>query len=61
VQLAYGDIYPVSDTDETLLKPGDTADAQGVNHAWSNRSNKPCMIIGVMVHANPWPKDKYPA
>jgi hypothetical protein len=33
----------------------------GVNHAWSNRSDKPCMIIGTMVHANPLPKDEYPA
>lgn len=59
--VAYGEIYLVTDTDETLLKPGDTAIVLGVNHAWSNRSDKPCMIIGVMVHANPWPKDQYPA
>ena len=59
--VAYGEIYLVSDTDETLLRPGDTAVVLGVNHAWSNRSDKPCMIIGVMVHATPWPKEKYPA
>ena len=59
--VASGEIYLVTDTDETLLKPGDTAIVQGVNHAWSNRSDKPCMIIGVMVHATPWPKDQYPA
>src|SRR5260370_3012160 len=58
--VAYGEIYLVSDTDETLLRPGDTAVVLGVNHAWSNRSDKPCMIIGTMVHANPWPGDKYP-
>lgn len=59
--VAYGEIYLVTDTDETLLKSGDTAVVQGVNHAWSNRSDKPCMIVGTMVHANPWPKDQYPA
>jgi mannose-6-phosphate isomerase-like protein (cupin superfamily) len=59
--VAYGEIYLVSDTDETLLQPGDTAVVLGVNHAWSNRSDKPCMIIGTMVHATPWLKDKYPA
>jgi len=59
--VAYGKIYLVTDTDETLLKPGDTAVVQGVNHAWANKSDKPCMIIGVMVHAKSWPKDKYPA
>jgi mannose-6-phosphate isomerase-like protein (cupin superfamily) len=59
--VAYGDVYLVTDTDEVVLKPGDTAVVQGVNHAWSNRSDKPCMIIGVNVHATPWPKDQYPA
>jgi mannose-6-phosphate isomerase-like protein (cupin superfamily) len=59
--VAYGEIYLVTDTDETLLQPGDTAVVQGVNHAWANKSGKPCMIIGVNVHANPWPADRYPA
>jgi mannose-6-phosphate isomerase-like protein (cupin superfamily) len=59
--VAYGEIYLVTDTDETLLRPGDTAVVQGVNHAWANKSDKPCMIIGVNVHANPWPADRYPA
>jgi uncharacterized cupin superfamily protein len=59
--VVYGEIYLVTDTDETLLKPGDTAIVKGVNHAWSNKSDKPCMIIGVMVHAHPWPQDQYPA
>jgi mannose-6-phosphate isomerase-like protein (cupin superfamily) len=59
--VAYGEIYLVTDTDEALLRPGDTAIVQGVNHAWSNRSDKPCLIIGVNVHATPWPKDQYPA
>src|SRR5260370_23085799 len=34
-----GEIYLVSDTDEVLLRAGDTAVVQGVTHAWSNRSN----------------------
>ena len=59
--VAYGEIHLITDTDETLLQPGDTAIVQGVNHAWSNKSDKPCMIIGVMVHAIPYPKDMYPA
>ena len=59
--VAYGEIYLVTDTDETLLKPGDTAVVQGVNHAWSNRSDRPCMIVGVMVHAAPLPADRYPS
>jgi quercetin dioxygenase-like cupin family protein len=59
--VAYGEVHLMTDTDEVVLKPGDTAVIQGVNHAWSNKSDKPCMVIGVMVHANPWPADKYPA
>jgi mannose-6-phosphate isomerase-like protein (cupin superfamily) len=59
--VAYGEIYLVTDTDETLLKPGDTAVVQGVNHALSNRSDRPCMIIGVNVHATSWPMEQYPA
>lgn len=59
--VAYGEIYLVTDTDEVFLQPGDTAVVKGVNHAWSNRSDKPCMIVGVMVHATPYPKELYPA
>jgi mannose-6-phosphate isomerase-like protein (cupin superfamily) len=59
--IAYGEVSIVTDMDETLLKAGDTAIVKGVNHAWSNTSDRPCMIIGVMVHANPWPRDQYPA
>lgn len=50
-----GEIYLMTDTDEVLLKQGDTAVVRGVNHAWSNRSDKPCMIICVMVHARSTP------
>ena len=56
-----GEVYLVTDTDEVLLRPGDTAVVQGVNHAWSNRTNEPALIIGTMTHANAWPKDRYPA
>ena len=56
-----GEIYLVTDADETLLKSGDTVVIRGVNHAWSNRSDKPCMVYGFMTAANPWPADRYPA
>jgi mannose-6-phosphate isomerase-like protein (cupin superfamily) len=56
-----GEVYLVSDTDEVLLRAGDTAVVQGVNHAWSNRSNEPVLIAGVMTHAKPLPKERYPA
>ena len=56
-----GEVYLVSDTDEVLLRAGDTAVVQGVNHAWSNRSNEPVLIVGIMTHAKPLPKEQYPA
>jgi mannose-6-phosphate isomerase-like protein (cupin superfamily) len=59
--VARGEIYLVSDTDEVLLKEGDTAVVQGGNHAWSNRSNETALIVGTMTHANPLPKEQYPA
>ena len=57
--IARGEIYLVTDVDETLLKQGDTAVVQGVNHAWDNRSGEACMIIGVMVSAKPLSPDQY--
>lgn len=57
--IARGEIYLVTDVDETLLKQGDTAVVQGVNHAWDNRSGETCMIIGVMVSAKPLSPDQY--
>jgi len=58
---ARGEVHLVSDTDEVLLRAGDTAVVRGVNHAWSNRSNEPALIVGVMPHAKPLPKELYPA
>src|SRR5260370_41519767 len=46
-----GEIYLVTDTDEVLLRSGDSAIVKRDNHAWSNRSNEPCRIISGMVHA----------
>ena len=39
-----GEITLVLDTAEVHLKAGDTVVQRGTNHAWSNRSNKPCRI-----------------
>lgn len=48
-----GEIYLVTDTDEVLIQPGDTVIVRGVNHAWSNRSNEPCLLVGTMTDATP--------
>jgi len=39
-----GEITLVLDTQEVQLKAGDTIVQRGTNHAWSNRSSKPCTI-----------------
>jgi mannose-6-phosphate isomerase-like protein (cupin superfamily) len=40
-----GEITLVLDIEEVDLKRGDTVIQRGTNHAWSNRSSKPCTII----------------
>jgi uncharacterized cupin superfamily protein len=39
-----GEITLVLDTEEVALVAGDTVVQRGTNHAWSNRSGKPCVI-----------------
>jgi hypothetical protein len=34
----------VLDTTEVHLRAGDTVVQRGTNHAWSNRSDRPCRI-----------------
>jgi hypothetical protein len=48
-----GEIYLVTDVDEVLMTPGDTVVIRGSNHAWSNRSGAPCLLVGTMVDAVP--------
>ena len=39
-----GEITLVLDTEEVHLAAGDTVVQRGTNHAWSNRSDRPCSI-----------------
>ncbi|HLH88753.1 MAG TPA: cupin domain-containing protein [Xanthobacteraceae bacterium] len=39
-----GEVTLVLDTEEVALKAGDTVVQRGTNHAWSNRSDKPCRM-----------------
>jgi len=39
-----GDVTLVLDTEEVHLTAGDTVVQRGTNHAWSNRSDRPCRI-----------------
>ena len=39
-----GEITLVLDTAEVHLKAGDTVVQRGTSHAWSNRSDRPCVV-----------------
>lgn len=46
-----GEIHLVTDRDEVRMTPGDTVVLRGGNHAWSNRSDRPCLLAVVMISA----------
>lgn len=48
-----GQIYLVTDENEVLMTPGDTVVLRGGNHAWSNRSDEPCLLVITLVDADP--------
>lgn len=48
-----GEIYAVLDKSETLMKPGDVLIQRGTNHAWSNRTDEPCLVLFVLIGAEP--------
>ena len=47
-----GEIWALMDDGETLLRAGDTLVQRGTNHAWSNRSQRPCLVAFILVSAN---------
>ncbi|WP_316831490.1 cupin domain-containing protein [Pedobacter aquatilis] len=50
--IASGEIYLVLDDSETLLKAGDIVIQRGTGHAWSNRSDVPCIQLAVLIDAS---------
>ncbi|MCC7105849.1 MAG: cupin domain-containing protein [Chloroflexi bacterium] len=50
-----GDITLILDHEEVDLHEGDTVFQHGTNHAWSNRSDKPC-TIAFSLHDGAWPE-----
>lgn len=41
------------DGDEVVLRAGDVLVQRGVEHAWSNRTDTTCRMLGILVDANP--------
>lgn len=50
-----GEVYLMTDTDEVLMRQGDSTVIRGVNHAWSNRSDTPVLLAVAMLDAAPLP------
>lgn len=44
-----GELTLVLDTGEVTVKPGSVVVQRGTNHAWANRSGRPCRILFVLV------------
>lgn len=46
-----GELYLIMEEGETLLKAGDIVIQRGTNHAWSNRSDEPCIQLAILIDA----------
>ncbi len=44
-----GEMTLVLDDGEVLLTPGSVVVQRGTNHAWANRSGKPCRMLFVLI------------
>lgn len=53
-----GEIWALLDVGETKMKAGDILIQRATSHAWSNRSNKPCLVAFILIDAKPAKKKK---
>ena len=44
-----GELTLVLDDSEVLLRPGSVVVQRGTNHAWANRSGRPCRMLFVLL------------
>jgi uncharacterized cupin superfamily protein len=44
-----GEIDLLLDDEDVHLKAGDVVIQRGTNHAWSNRSDKPCRMLYILI------------
>jgi hypothetical protein len=58
VTMLSGELWAVMETGETLLRPGDTLVQRGTKHAWSNRTDKPAVIVSIMIDAASRPTEQ---
>lgn len=48
-----GEVWLLTDTDEVVLKAGDTFVCRGANHTWRNRTDELCVAVLVTIDAEP--------
>jgi uncharacterized cupin superfamily protein len=48
-----GQIWALMDEGELLLEAGDCLIQRGTNHAWANRSDRPCRVAFILIDARP--------
>jgi mannose-6-phosphate isomerase-like protein (cupin superfamily) len=48
-----GEIYLVLDDQDVPMRAGDVCIQRGTNHAWSNRSDKNCVVAFVLIDGDP--------
>ncbi len=48
-----GEIWALMDEGERRLEAGDCLVQRGTNHAWSNRSDRPCRVAFILIGARP--------
>jgi naringenin degradation protein FdeH len=48
-----GEIWALMDKSEKKMEAGDVLVQRGTNHAWSNRSSKPCLVAFALIDAKP--------
>jgi mannose-6-phosphate isomerase-like protein (cupin superfamily) len=51
VTIISGELYAVTETGESLLKPGDSLVQRGTVHTWRNRGDIPCTKVAVQMGA----------
>ena len=51
VTVLSGEIVAIMETEETVLRAGDTLVQRGTKHAWSNRTNEPVTLQSIMISA----------
>ena len=48
-----GEIWAILDDSEVCLKAGDVMVQRGTTHSWSVRTDEPCLLVAILVDAEP--------